>query len=170
MSLKILTFFISDRFMWWNVLTFASETWTAWSGRMASSGVSSLMSHSDRQALSPWSSLFTSTLMDVLLPAPLLSDIQKTRGQQGIPKWLKESKVTLLPSRGMQLQTHPNAQTGPTCTYSTDLRHLSPAPLFLHGEPTHYLGSNVWNAVLLGIWTTCFPAAAKIMTTRNVDY
>lgn len=68
-------------------------------------------------------------------------------------------KVTLLPSRGMQLLNHHN--NTPTFTDSTYLCHLSPAPLFLPREPTHYFGSNVWNAVLLGIWTTAFPAAAN---------
>lgn len=66
--------------------------------------------------------------------------------------------MTLLPSRGIHLQKHFNTRTEPTSAHATYLYHLAPAPLFSLGDPTHYYGSNIWNAVLLSIYTTGFPA------------
>ena len=161
-------------------LTLASETCKAWNGRTAISGVRSFMFHSDMQAVSPWSSLFTSTLMEVSHPAPsveLLSYIHKMERKEGsqhsrsFPSGYVQSQWHCYHLEVCICKTIPKTKTEPTSTYSTYLCHLSPAPLFSLREPTHYLGSNVWNAVLLGIWTTGFPAAAnerKIMTTRNM--
>lgn len=93
------------------MLTLARETWTAWSGSEAISGESSLMLHRDRQAVSPWSSRFTSTWMDVsfsLQSEMLLSSMQrKSTAIASISlnkPWLALAiKVTLLPPRGMRL-------------------------------------------------------------------
>lgn len=168
-----------------NLLTSASETCAAWSGRVAISRVSSLVFFSERKAVPPWSSLFTSTLIEVSLPVPsggIWSYIQKDRENGSLGQRCSMTS----PSGYMQAKRHcyhlevcicktiPKHKAKPTSTHSTYLGHLSPAPLFLRWEPTHYLGSNVWNAVLLGIWTTGSPAAANERKNndnqKHVDY
>lgn len=193
---------VNESFMWLNYeayiyskkeLTFASETCRAWSGRVAISGVSSLMFHSDRQAVSPWSSLFTSTLMDVSHLAPsgvLVPNIQTTDStaeekkkeekkkdiHERIPKWLQAIKVTLLPSRGVDLLNHPNTENWTHLHWL----HISSSP-----EPCTIvlaLGTNplLWfqclecnSAQHMNYWrSSCCKWEKKIMTTRQkcMDY
>lgn len=145
-------------------LTFAKETCKAWSGRVVSSEDMSVMFSRDRQVASPWSSLFTSTLMDFCSVVAFLSTSAKTQHKKKLLNTNQED---------MELKAYTNHIQKPGLTFSdsTDLHYLSPAPLLLLWEPAHDFGSNVWNSVLLRIRTTCWPAAANHpkITSRNMD-